>query len=131
MRIADLADKSALTAACTGMDRVFHCAGYAHAFSSLSGDDSALHWQINFEGTRNLVEAAGAAGSSALSFCPASRPWPSRAALLPTRTWAGSRQQLTARPSGQRRRRCLRRGSDTACMSSICVWPWFMAPGAR
>lgn len=62
MRIADLADKSALTAACTGMDRVFHCAGYAHAFSSLSGDDSALHWQINFEGTRNLVEAAGAAG---------------------------------------------------------------------
>jgi nucleoside-diphosphate-sugar epimerase len=62
LRIADLADKSALTAACAGADRVFHCAGYAHAFSSLSGDDSALHWQINFEGTRNLVEAAGAAG---------------------------------------------------------------------
>jgi UDP-glucose 4-epimerase len=62
MRIVDLADKSALTATCTGADRVFHCAGYAHAFSSLSGDDSALHWQVNFEGTRNLVEAAGAAG---------------------------------------------------------------------
>jgi nucleoside-diphosphate-sugar epimerase len=62
LRIADLADKSALTVACAGADRVFHCAGYAHAFSSLSGDDSALHWQVNFEGTRNLVEAAGAAG---------------------------------------------------------------------
>ena len=62
VRIADLADISALTAACAGADRVFHCAGYAHAFSSISGDDSALHWQINFEGTRNLIEAAGAAG---------------------------------------------------------------------
>ena len=62
LRIADLADKSALTATCGGVDRVFHCAGYAHAFSSLSGDDSALHWQVNFEGTRNLVEAAGEAG---------------------------------------------------------------------
>ncbi len=60
--VADLADKSALTAACAGVDRVFHCAGYAHAFSSLSGDDSALHRQVNFEGTRNLVEVAGEAG---------------------------------------------------------------------
>ena len=62
MRMADLADKSGLTATCAGVDRVFHCAGYAHAFSSLSGDDSAMHWRVNFEGTRNLVEAAGAAG---------------------------------------------------------------------
>lgn len=68
LRIADLADKSALTAACAGADRVFHCAGYAHAFSSLSGDDSALHWQINFEGTRNLVDAAGAAGVKCFVF---------------------------------------------------------------
>ncbi len=60
--IADLADKSALTAACAGVERVFHCAGYAHAFSSLSGDDAAQHWRVNFEGTRNLVEAAGQAG---------------------------------------------------------------------
>lgn len=60
--IADLADKRMLTAACEGIERIFHCAGYAHAFSSLSDDDSALHWQVNFEGTRNLVEAAGQAG---------------------------------------------------------------------
>ena len=60
--VADLANKEALTAACAGVERVFHCAGYAHAFSSLSGDDAAQHWRINFEGTRNLVEAAGQAG---------------------------------------------------------------------
>ena len=44
------------------IDTIFHCAGYAHAFSSLSANDAAMHWQGNFEGTRNLVEAAGKAG---------------------------------------------------------------------
>ena len=60
--VGDLTDKIALTAACNGIDRVFHCAGHAHAFSSISAQGSALHWQVNFEGTRNLVEAAGQAG---------------------------------------------------------------------
>ena len=45
-----------------GIDTIFHCAGYAHAFSSLSTDDAAMHWQGNFECTRNLVDAAGKAG---------------------------------------------------------------------
>lgn len=60
--VADLADTAALAEACVGVDDVFHCAGYAHAFASLSGDDSAKHREVNFEGTRNLVEAAGRAG---------------------------------------------------------------------
>jgi nucleoside-diphosphate-sugar epimerase len=60
--VADLDDSAALLAACAGVSTVFHCAGYAHAFSSLSGDDAAIHWRVNFEGTRNLVEAAGQAG---------------------------------------------------------------------
>lgn len=60
--VADLGDVAALTAACADVERVFHCAGYAHAFSSLHGDDAATHWRVNFEGTRNLVEAAGQAG---------------------------------------------------------------------
>ena len=60
--VADLNDSTALLAACVGVNTVFHCAGYAHAFSSLSGADAAMHWQVNFEGTRNLVEAAGQAG---------------------------------------------------------------------
>jgi nucleoside-diphosphate-sugar epimerase len=55
--IGDLLDSPSLISACTGIDTVFHCAGYAHAFSS---SDPDAHWRINFEGTRNLVEAAGA-----------------------------------------------------------------------
>lgn len=60
--VADLADSNALFRACDGVESVFHCAGYAHAFSSLSVDDSTKHWAVNFEGTRNLAEAAGRAG---------------------------------------------------------------------
>lgn len=59
---AVLTDSAALTEACAGVDRVFHCAGHAHAFSSRSAEDAAKHWQVNFDGTRNLVEAAGQAG---------------------------------------------------------------------
>ena len=58
----DLGDKTALTAACAGVTSVFHCAGHAHAFGSLTAEDAAMQWQVNFEGTRNLVEAAGIAG---------------------------------------------------------------------
>lgn len=60
--VADLADKLALTAACSGVHRLFHCAGHAHAFGSLAQDDATIQWQANFEGTRNLVEAAGQCG---------------------------------------------------------------------
>lgn len=58
----DLGDKAALTAACAGVTSVFHCAGHAHAFGSLTADAAAMHWQVNFDGTRNLVEVAGIAG---------------------------------------------------------------------
>ncbi|MDR0777386.1 MAG: NAD-dependent epimerase/dehydratase family protein [Azonexus sp.] len=58
----DLADVPALDAACAGIDCVIHCAGHAHAFAARSADEARQHWQINFEGTRNLVEAAGRAG---------------------------------------------------------------------
>jgi UDP-glucose 4-epimerase len=60
--VVDLANTQSLNAACSGGERIFHCAGYAHAFSSLSNEDAEQHWQINVEGTRNLVEAAGQAG---------------------------------------------------------------------
>lgn len=59
---ADLTKAQALAEACAGIDCVIHCAGYAHAFSARSSDETRLHWQVNFEGTRNLVEAAGRAG---------------------------------------------------------------------
>lgn len=55
----DLLELDSLQSACRGIDTVFHCAGYAHAFSS---SDPEAHWRINFEGTRNLLMAARKAG---------------------------------------------------------------------
>jgi UDP-glucose 4-epimerase len=55
----DLLDALSLAKACADIDTIFHCAGYAHAFAS---SDSERHWRVNFEGTRDLVNAAGAAG---------------------------------------------------------------------
>jgi UDP-glucose 4-epimerase len=57
--IGDLLDQSSLRRACADIECVFHCAGYAHAFAS---SDPELHWRVNFEGTRNLLDAAGEAG---------------------------------------------------------------------
>jgi nucleoside-diphosphate-sugar epimerase len=61
----DLCNTAGLERVCAGVDTVFHCAGYAHAFLS---SDSGAHWRINFEGTRNLVNAAGRAGASRFIF---------------------------------------------------------------
>ena len=55
----DLLDPGSLAAACDGIDTVFHCAGYAHAFAH---SDPDVHWRINFEGTHNLIAAASAVG---------------------------------------------------------------------
>lgn len=60
--IGDLKEAASLKPACEAVDTVFHCAGYAHAFSALNEDEAVLHQVINFEGTRNIVEAAGEAG---------------------------------------------------------------------
>jgi len=55
----DLLDKSSLRIACKNIETIYHCAGYAHAFSS---SDPLAHWRINTEGTQNLLEAAGLEG---------------------------------------------------------------------
>lgn len=55
----DLSDPVSLRDACAGIDTVFHCAGYAHAFSS---SDPQQHWRVNAEGTRHLADAAGQSG---------------------------------------------------------------------
>ena len=57
--VGDLRDADAMLRACRGVTQVLHCAGYAHAFSS---PDDKLHHSINFEGTRNLLAAAGSSG---------------------------------------------------------------------
>jgi len=64
-RVGDLADAALLLRACAGIGTVFHCAGYAHAFAD---SDPDAHWRINFEGTRNLADAAGQAGVGRLVF---------------------------------------------------------------
>jgi len=64
-RVGDLLDADSLTAACAGVETVFHCAGYAHAFASANAD---LHRRINFEGTRDLAEAAGRSGARRFVF---------------------------------------------------------------
>lgn len=61
-QVPDFGQITALTAACAGVETVFHCAGYAHAFAALSVSDAAQHWEVNFAAARNLVEAAGQAG---------------------------------------------------------------------
>lgn len=61
VRQADLRDPQALQRACQGVDTVFHCAGHAHAFGA-AGASTDVHHEINFVGTRNLVEAAAQAG---------------------------------------------------------------------
>lgn len=57
--VAALDDAVSLVFACEGIRTIFHCAGYAHAFSSSNSD---AHWRVNFQGTRNLLNAAGEAG---------------------------------------------------------------------
>lgn len=64
----DLADPAALGAACVGVTTVFHCAGHAHAFGALTEAEEARHWQVNYEGSRALAEAAGRAGVQCLVF---------------------------------------------------------------
>ncbi len=55
----DLDDAAALRTACAGCDIVFHVAAKADYWKD---SDRAALWRINVEGTRNLLEAAGAAG---------------------------------------------------------------------
>lgn len=57
-----LEDTDSLVPILAGLSAIFHCGGYAHAFSSPSAEDANRHWAVNFNGTRNLVEAAGMAG---------------------------------------------------------------------
>lgn len=67
-RRGDLANPVALKAACAGIERVFHCAGYAHAWAARTDDQAEQHWRINFAGSRDLAVAAGQAGVRQLVF---------------------------------------------------------------
>lgn len=87
--IADLADMQSLRSACVGTEAVFHCAGYAHAFSALSGDDAERHQEINFEGTCNLVEAAGQVGVRRFVFLSSVKAMAEPGASCADEDWSG------------------------------------------
>lgn len=55
----DLLDPESLVCACEGIETVFHCAGEAEATEIV---ESERLWQVNVEGTRHLLDAAGRAG---------------------------------------------------------------------
>ena len=58
----DLTDPVSLDRACTGINTLFHLAGFAHADAADTPDFAARHWAINAEGTFHLLNAAAAAG---------------------------------------------------------------------
>lgn len=53
--VGDLDDVRSLERACADISTVIHCAGYAHEAAGMQAD---RHWQINFQGTQNILRAA-------------------------------------------------------------------------
>lgn len=62
VRYGDLTKPGDLSAVFAGIDTLFHCAGLAHVWRGEGATLTAQHWAVNFEGTRNLFEAAGRVG---------------------------------------------------------------------
>lgn len=84
--VGDLLDPASLAAACAGIDTVFHCAGNAHVFTS---SDPDAHWRINFEGTRNLLTAAGEAGVRRFVFLSSVKAMAEPGAACVDEDWLG------------------------------------------
>lgn len=63
----DLLDLDGNKPLVAGVDTVFHLAGKAHALTEAAQDEVA-YWSINFEGTRNLLDAIVAAGVTGFVF---------------------------------------------------------------
>lgn len=82
----ELLEPATLYQVCEGVLSVFHCAGYAHAHSA---SDPALHWRINYEGTRNLVAAAGAAGVRRFVFLSSVKAMPDPGDACADEGWPG------------------------------------------
>lgn len=58
LHIADFAKRDSLTAACRGVDVVFHLAGYAHAVDEDDNLAAMHHEAVTVEGTRSLIADA-------------------------------------------------------------------------
>lgn len=84
--VGDLLDPATLAAACRDISTVVHCAGYAHA-ASLA--DATLHWRINYDGTRNLLTAAGEAGVKRFIFLSSVKAMAEPGAQCADEDWPG------------------------------------------
>lgn len=68
-RVVSLHDVEALTRALAGIDVVFHCAGFAHAFEQPELSQTELHSSVNHHGAVNVGRAAAVAKVKRLIFC--------------------------------------------------------------
>lgn len=84
-------------AACARIETIFHCAGYAHAFRA---SDPDAHWRINYEGTRNLLDAAAACGVRRFVFLSSVKAMPDPGTACADESFAGE----PATPYGKAKR---------------------------
>jgi UDP-glucose 4-epimerase len=86
--VGDLLEPNSLTNVFSRqIDTVFHCAGYAHAFSS---DNAYAHWQINFIGTQNLLQAALQGGVKRFVFLSSVKAMAEPGQTCVDENWLGS-----------------------------------------
>ena len=95
--VGDLLAPESLAAACKNIDTILHCAGFAHAFGR---GDAQAHWRINFEGTRNLVDAAGQAGVGRFIFLSSVKAMADPGRVSADEDWPG----VPTTPYGQAKR---------------------------
>ena len=86
--IGDLRDLNDLRKACEGVDRVFHCAGFAHNIKGRSNNQ--LHTEINFHATRDLVWSAARAGVGCFVFLSSVKAMPRPGKICVDENWRGA-----------------------------------------
>ena len=84
--IADLLDKKSLASACDGVDTIIHCAGFRKDDGQKNQNQ---HWQINLEGTRNLLDAAKEAGVKKFVFLSTVKVMANPGSNCATEDWSG------------------------------------------
>lgn len=84
--IADLLDKKSLVSACDGVEAIIHCAGFAR---DTGQKYECQHWQINFQGTRNLLDAAQEAGVKKFVFLSTVKSMANPGSHCATEDWPG------------------------------------------
>jgi nucleoside-diphosphate-sugar epimerase len=67
----DLGDKNSIAAAMNGCDKVFHCAAYAKLWAK----DKNVFYNVNVEGTRNVLEQALQQGVNKVVYTSSTAVW--------------------------------------------------------